>query len=201
MLEPAHKRVNLMEDILCGIWKISRMHGELQRVVEVFIRIVFRGIRRQEKHLHFLAVFLQPSLDKFAMMNLQIIQNQEHFPLRRADQALHKLDQPPLVHSIPIDHEPHMALAADCREHIDPFPLCFHRQNRWPALGSETSFHRLTIAHPGFVPPINCSAFLCRALQNCGSFLGFPPLDTLRILLPGALRWALAAQSPALHIL
>lgn len=148
-----------MRDILRRIRKIPSMHRELQRVVQVFIRIVFRCIRRKEKHLNLRLFLLQPSLNKFAMMNLQVIQNQEHFPLRRADQTLHKLDQPPLVHGVLIDHETHMALAADCRKHIDPFPLCFHRQNRWPALGGESPFHRLTIAHPGFVPPINHGVF------------------------------------------
>lgn len=137
MLKTTHERVNLMKDVLCRIGKVPRMYRELQRMVEVFVGIVFRGIGRQEKHLDFLYVFLQPGLHNPAVMDFQIIQNQEHFPLRCADQALHKLDQPPLIHGVLIDHEAHIALAADRREHIDSFPLCFHWQHRRLTLGSK----------------------------------------------------------------
>lgn len=160
MLESAHKRMNLMIDISRRIWEISRMYREFQRMVEVFIRIVFRGVGRQEKHLNFLLAFLQPGFNKFAMMNLQVIQNQEHLPLRCADQSLHKLDQPPLIHSVLIDHETHIAPAADCRKHIDPFPLCFHRQHRRLSLGSEAPLHYFAVAYPGLVRPIDDGIFL-----------------------------------------
>lgn len=154
MLESPHKRMNLMKDIPCRIWKISRMYREFQRMIEVFVRIVFRGVGRQEKHLNFFLVFFQPGFNKFAMMNLQVIQNQEHLPLRRADQALHKLDQPPLIHGVLIDHETHIALAADCRKHIDPFPFCFHRQHRRLSFGCKAPLHRFAVAHASLIRPI-----------------------------------------------
>ena len=75
MLESSHKRMNLMRDILCCIWKIPRMYREFQRMVKVFVRIVLRSVGRQEKHLHWLLVFFQPSGNKLSMMDLQIIQN------------------------------------------------------------------------------------------------------------------------------
>lgn len=154
MLESSHKRMDLVRDILSRIWKLSRMYRELQRMVEVFVRIVFRGIRREEKYFNFLLVFLQPGFNKLAMMNLQVIQYQEHLPLRRADKALHKLDQPPLIHGVLIDHETHIALVADCRKHIDPFPLCFHRQNRRLSFGSEAPLHHFAAAHASLIRPI-----------------------------------------------
>lgn len=85
MLESSHKRMNIMRDILSRIWKIPRMYREFQRMVEVFVRIVFRGVGRQEKHLHLRLVFFQPRGNQFSMMYPQVVQNQEHLPLRRAD--------------------------------------------------------------------------------------------------------------------
>ncbi len=49
MLKSAHKRVNFMRDVLRRIWQQSRMYGKLQRMVEIFVRIIFRGIRGQEE--------------------------------------------------------------------------------------------------------------------------------------------------------
>ena len=54
------------------------MDRNLQSMIQVFIRIVFRGIGRQEKHLNFILVVFQPGRGKFAVMDLQIVQNQEH---------------------------------------------------------------------------------------------------------------------------
>lgn len=47
-------------------------------MIQIFIRIIFRSIGRQEKHHDFLFVLFQPGRNKLAMMNLKIIQNQEH---------------------------------------------------------------------------------------------------------------------------
>ena len=81
------------------------MDRNLQSMIQVLIGIVFRSIRRQEEHLNFILVLFQPSRSKLAMMDLQIVQNQEHFPLRSADQTLHKADQPLLVHGVRIEHK------------------------------------------------------------------------------------------------
>ena len=46
------------------------MDRTLQRMIQIFIRIVFWGIRGQEKYLYFLRVFFQPSRNKLAVVNL-----------------------------------------------------------------------------------------------------------------------------------
>ena len=69
MLQFAHERLHLVRNIPGRIGQLSRMNGALQSVIQVFIRIVFRGIRRLEKHLDFLRVFLQPSSNKLAMVD------------------------------------------------------------------------------------------------------------------------------------
>ena len=68
------------------------MDRNLQSMIQVLIGIVFRSIRRQEEHLNFILALFQPGRSNLAMMDLQIVQNQEHFPLRSADQTLHEAD-------------------------------------------------------------------------------------------------------------
>ena len=57
------------------------MDGNLQSMIQIFIRVVFRCVGRQEEHLHLLPVLLQLGCGKLTVMHLQIIQNQEHFLL------------------------------------------------------------------------------------------------------------------------
>ena len=123
-----------MGDVLHSIGQLARMNRNLQSMIQVFIWIVFRSVGRQEKHLHFILVPFQPGCSKLAVMDLQIVQDQKHLLFGGTNQALHKLDQPLLVHGVLIDHKPDLALTADRRDHIDPLPLRFHRQHGRMAL-------------------------------------------------------------------
>ena len=49
------------------------MNENLQSMIQVFVWIVFRSVGRQEKHLNFILVLLQPSRSKLAMMDLQVV--------------------------------------------------------------------------------------------------------------------------------
>ena len=136
------------------------MYRKLQSMIQVFIRIVFRGIWRQEKHLNFILVLFQPCCSKLTMMDLQIVQNQEHFPLRSADQTLHEADQPLLVHSVLIDHKTNLALAADCGDHIDPLTLRLHRQHGRTPLRGKAALYDFTVAYASPIGPID-DGILC----------------------------------------
>ncbi len=57
------------------------MYRNFKSVIQVFIRIIFWSIWWQEKYLNFLLVLIQPGCGKLAMMNFQIVQDQEHFSL------------------------------------------------------------------------------------------------------------------------
>ena len=116
-----------MRDVFCSIGQLAGMYRNFKSVIQVFIRIIFRGIGRQEKYLNFLLVLFQPGCGKLAMMNLQIVQDQEHFLLRSTDQTL-------LVHAVLIEHKTNLALAADCRNHIYPLTPGLHWQHGRTAL-------------------------------------------------------------------
>lgn len=85
------------------------MHGELQGVVEVFVRIVFRGVWRQIESFDLRFVALQPSLHQLAVMHAQVVHDEEDFPLRCADQTPHKLNESPLIHTLPVYHKSYAA--------------------------------------------------------------------------------------------
>ena len=70
-----------MGNIFRGIGQLSRVNGNFQSVIQIFIRVVFRRVGRQEEHLYLLLILLQPGRSKLAVVHLQIVQNQEHFLL------------------------------------------------------------------------------------------------------------------------
>ena len=134
MLQFSHERIYFVGIILNGIGNMTGMYGNFQSMIQILIQVVFRRIRRQEKRFDLLVLF-QPGSNRLAMMDLQVIQNQEYLLLRRTNQPLHKLDQSLLVHGILINHKAHLALAADGRDHIDPLPFRLHGKYRRTALG------------------------------------------------------------------
>lgn len=140
------------------------MHRNLQNVIQIFIRVVFRSIGRQKKHLHFILMFFQPGRDKLAMMNLQIVQNQEHFPFRAADQTLQEADQPLLVHGVLINHEADFPLTVEGRDHIDPLSFRFHWQHRRTALGRKPALYYFTVAYTSLICPIDIGILCLCAL-------------------------------------
>ena len=138
------------------------MHRNLQSVIQIFVRVVFRSIGRQKKHLHFVLTFFQPVRNKLAMMNLQIVQNQEHLPFRVADQTLQETEQALLVHGVLINHETDFPVTADCGDHIDALLFRFHRQYGRMTLGRKTTLYDFTVADSGLVCPIDPGVFcLC----------------------------------------
>ncbi len=89
------------------------MYGELQRMIEILVRIVLRGIRWQEEYFDLLSVLFQPSRDEFPVMDLQVIQNEEYLLPGRANQTTHKLYEPLLIHGVLIEHKADAALVTD----------------------------------------------------------------------------------------
>ena len=113
MLQFSHERLDFVGNILNGVGNISGVYRKLQGMIQIFVRVVFRRIRRQEKHFNLLLVLFKPGGSKLTMMDLQVIQNQEDLLFRRTNQPLHKSNQSLLVHGILIDHKADLALAAD----------------------------------------------------------------------------------------
>ena len=201
VLKHTHIGMDFVGDIFGRVGELTSMYGKLQPMIEIFIRIIFRGIRGQEKDFDLFLMLFQPDGHQVPMMHFQIIQNQEYLLSGCADQSLQKLDEPLLIHRPLIDHEPNAALFADGREHVHPLPLCLHRQDGGMSFGRKATFNRFTIADPCLISPIDDGVVFLGPFHNRWVFRLFPPLDALRILFYRALRWTLAAHSPAFHII
>ena len=191
---------HFMDNILDGNREISGMDTLFEAMIQIFIRITFWGVRREEKDLYSILVTLQPGIHQFAVMHAQIVQDQEYFFIRICSQPSHELDQFLLIHGIFIDHIAQIPPKADRRDHIHPFPLRFHRKNRRFSTLCKTPFHCFTAVYSRLIRPVDfCIFFRCR-LPDGWIFLLFPPLDALRILLPRTFGRTLARQAPASHI-
>ena len=186
-------RTHFVDNINGGKGQIPRMDAELQTMVQILIRITFRRVGRQIKHLDYGFVPFQPSTHQLAVMHSQIVHDEKDFPPGFRGHTLHKFNQLLLIHGILVYHEPQVSLLADGGYHVYPLTLRFHRQNRWLALGRKSPLYNFTIIYTSFVSPKNLSIFfLCKPLY-LRVFILFPFLDALRILLPGALHRTLAA--------
>jgi len=127
MLKGSHKGLNFVRDIGSCVRKPSGMYRELQRMVEILIRIILRSVWGQKEHLDFLPMPFQPSCDEFPVVNFQIIQNKEYLLPRQTNQTTHKFDESLLVHCISINHKTDVPLITDRCYHVDSFPFCFYR--------------------------------------------------------------------------
>ena len=59
-----------------------------------------------------------------------------------------------------IEHKTNLSLTADCGEHIDPLPPCFHRQHGRTALRGKAALYDFTVAYAHLIRPIN-GGILC----------------------------------------
>ena len=69
------------------------------------------------------------------------------------------------------------------------------------SFGRKATFDRFTIAGPCLISPVDDGILFFCTFHNRWVFRLFPPLAARRILFYGALRWTLAAHSPAFHII
>ena len=91
-------RTHFVDNINGGKGEITRMDAELQAMVQILIRVTFRRVGRQIKHLNFRFVLFQPSSHQLAVMHSQIVHDEKDFPPGFRDHTLHKFNQLLLVH-------------------------------------------------------------------------------------------------------
>ena len=64
------------------------MHSTLQIVVQILVGIQFRRVRRQIEHLDLFFVFVEPGLDRLAVMDPQVVEDEDHLATGFLDQSL-----------------------------------------------------------------------------------------------------------------
>ena len=91
----------------------------LSGTAQVLIWVQLRRIGRQVEHFNLVLMILEPGLDHLGMVHLEIVQDQEDFPLGITDQALHEVDQDRHIHGAVEKPEPHLPLVGDSGDEID----------------------------------------------------------------------------------
>lgn len=84
------------------------MNPRLEIVVEIFVGVEVRGIRRQVKQLDLVGVLIYPFAHEMAVMHSEVIQDQINLAIAIADQALEETDQTLCGHRLGKQHESHL---------------------------------------------------------------------------------------------
>jgi hypothetical protein len=118
-LKGLHKRTGFLCKIILASGGKSGPDPLFQITVEIFIGVVFRGIRRKIKHFYSILMGLKPFGCDFAMMNSVIIQDQKDLPFNIHNQTGKKFQQYLGCHCLSIQHKPNFSLIGYSRDHID----------------------------------------------------------------------------------
>lgn len=172
-----------------------------QVTIEIFIRVMFRAIRRQVENLYLLFMLLQPRLNELAVVDFEIIQNKDYLLVNILDQSGHELDEDSRGHVFSVQHESDLAVIGDCRHHINP-----------AFLGAESNDRRLTLERKSlsivggildtcFVSPVDFSLFFLGFGGNCRIFFVESSLYFFTILLVSSFHRFLWSKTPPFKVI
>ena len=109
-------RNNLPSEVVPTPSRFAVIHSRLQITVHEFIRVQLGRVAREKEDLDLFPMLCQPSLDGFAVMHSQVIEDQKYFSSSILDEALHESNQNFTRHIFPIHHESHGALVGHGRD-------------------------------------------------------------------------------------
>ena len=177
------------------------VHRAFQVVVQVFHRIQFRRVGRQEAHRDLVRVRRHPVVHRWRLVRRQPIRDQDYLPGRSRDQLVqedqeHCRGERPLV-----GHEADGPRVADGRDLVHPEVRPRHRHRR-PLSSPGVATPRMVIRRdPDLIRPENLRVVPGRQVfdRRVGSLL--PPLDGGRILVTRLARRLLGRVLPAAQVL
>ena len=146
-------------------------------------------------------MILEPLLDRFAVMDTKIIQDQKDFARRIFDQSFQKGDHHLRVHISFIDHKAHCALIGDRTDQIDAGSFSAQANNRRLYPGGKTAPPMLAIrSQPGFISPIDLSILIFSFPGNTWILFVKPFLHSRRVLFIRSTKWLLGGKTPSAKI-
>lgn len=102
--------------VLGTSWKPTA-DNVLEFGILTFVRIELQAVAGQLEHLNLGGVLAQPRVNWLAVMQLQLVQDQEYLAIGFRDQGLGELDQTFVVERAIDDHPTGFALVGHCGEH------------------------------------------------------------------------------------
>ena len=166
MWNTVHKIFCLIFKLFLGVRQITRMNIFLQDVVQVFVGIELRRIRRKKEKFNLIFTLRNPFFNDFSVMNFEIIQNQKNFSVVTFNQTTEKFNQKLLRQSVGITHKFAMTLSIYCGDHIDFFFFDRQFHDRCNTCGRKSSLIIFLVANSRFIAEENYSVFFFCLLHN-----------------------------------
>ena len=121
LLNGFEMRYNLLfERLLLPSGRGVGVQSSLEVAIHEFIRIQFRRVTREKEDLDAFFVILEPGLNDFAVVNPEVVEDQEHLPSSVLHQSLHEPYQYLNRHRFLVHHESHGAAIINRRDQVDP---------------------------------------------------------------------------------
>ena len=201
LLDGVHDRAGLSAEraLLSGIGSAADLAFEV--AVKVFVRIEFRAVARKEEDLDGVRVRPEPLLDDLAVMDLQVVDNEEHLAIRIAGQTPKELD-----HDLGVDRsleqrEAQLAAIGYRAEHAQPFPRSLPADDWSFPLGRVPASCHVVTANACLVAPVDFRPFLPGTPGNGGVVLGKPTLDRGVVAFVSPLDRPLRGETPTLQVI
>ena len=142
------------------------MDAVLQVTIEILVRIELGRVRREIAKLDGLRMLRHPRLDRSSMMDPQIVENQDDFPLGIFDQAVHELNEPLRIHAAFKQAKAHFPLVVDRRNHVERLSVDLQAQHRGLALRSIAASMLTVGPQARLIPPVDLRPFALRSSLN-----------------------------------
>src|SRR5438034_11397981 len=162
-------RANVVHDLLDVDGTYTAQRVRLHILVQQFIGIQFRTVRRQEENPDLLTVLCQPTSHRSRLVHRVTIYNQKHLlpglP-RQSQEPAKKIQKYARRKTLPENHESQSPPIGDGRDHVAAKALTRTKYHgRLPA-PSVRSARLMVRTHPHLVYPINVVLKLSRLFSN-----------------------------------
>lgn len=154
LAESMHVRFEVGFELLSVSRRPLVSEGRFQVAVEIFVRIAFRAVGGQVKDFALLLVFTEPFLDGPAVVDFEVVHDEQDLPSRILDQPRQEPAEPLAGQRIAVDHPAHLSLLGHRGDHIDGEASGREPDHRRLALGRVTTPVLAITAHPRLIAPV-----------------------------------------------
>lgn len=125
-----HMEPDIVIQAIFVSWRTLLGHGLFQVVIQVFVRVEFRTVGGKEDEFNFVLPGRQPLLDDLAVVDPEVIDDQDDFALPIFDQLPEELDEDIRVEGFLQGHPLHFPLVVDGTDEGTMEALCGLANNR-----------------------------------------------------------------------
>ncbi len=196
-------RANVVHHFL-DVYRTDTAQGVgLHILVQQFIGIQFRTVRRQAEYPNLLSVLGQPTADRSRLVYRMAIHNQKHLPPGlpcQAQQAAEKIQKHPRRETLTENHEGQSPAIGNCRDHVAAKTLAGAEHHRRLSAASVAASRLVIRTQSHLVQPMNLGLKPSCLFANRWVFFRQPFPHGHRILLVRSSHRLLRSQPPGSQI-